>query len=468
MNERARVEKFWSACGGASPMRLRLTPDGRPASEHWLEHPFAVIGRDADCDLVVDDPDVSGRHLYLQVLDGHLFAIDLESRSGLRWGEGGGAAGQGWALESRAVRIGAVAIQPLGWDLAPGQRLPPLPTDRSGDAAGSPGVLDFFEQGSWRINRRLVLIGRSPRCRVRLPSMEVSRFHLAVVVTDEGPWVVDLLSRGGTLVNGDLVRAALLVDGDELRLGPHRLCYRQDAVSPARSMTLATQDRRPSIIIPPRPPRPASTRSELVRPPASPFGSPAPRATPPIHSESQLLPQSQGLDPVVAPLLREFGAMQQQMADQFQQALMMMFRMFCDMHADQSSLIREELARIRTLSEEQQALREELARRGVEAPPAVHGSVPSAATLRLVTESMPATPPPPTSARSGSSPPPPHRPAAPLSQAARPAAKAAGLESVDLHTQLVSRLAEIESERQGRWQRLVGSLMGKGGGGLTP
>ena len=35
--------------------------------------------------------------------------------------------------------------------------------------------------------------------------------------------------------------------------------------------------------------------------------------------------------------------MQQQMTEQFQQSMLMMFRMFTDMHQDQMSLLREEI-----------------------------------------------------------------------------------------------------------------------------
>ena len=54
----------------------------------------------------------------------------------------------------------------------------------------------------WRMNRALAFIGRSPLCRVQLASQTVSKFHASLVQTDKGVWVVDLLGKEGTYVNG--------------------------------------------------------------------------------------------------------------------------------------------------------------------------------------------------------------------------------------------------------------------------
>ncbi|HMB06326.1 MAG TPA: hypothetical protein VKP69_21660, partial [Isosphaeraceae bacterium] len=71
-------------------------------------------------------------------------------------------------------------------------------------------------------------------------------------------------------------------------------------------------------------------------------------------------------DSLILTLLNEVGRMQQDMADSFQRALMMMLRMSDTMHQEQMAVIREELARLHQLTEEQRVLKAELARR----PPA--------------------------------------------------------------------------------------------------
>ena len=52
------------------------------------------------------------------------------------------------------------------------------------------------------------------------------------------------------------------------------------------------------------------------------------------------------------PLVNQFGMMQQQMFDQFQQAIAMMVQMFGEMHRDQMKVIREELDRLHELTDE--------------------------------------------------------------------------------------------------------------------
>jgi hypothetical protein len=66
---------------------------------------------------------------------------------------------------------------------------------------------------------------------------------------------------------------------------------------------------------------------------------------------------------MLAPLVNQFGLMQQQMFDQFQQAMAMMVQMFGRMHHDQMEVIRTELDQLRELTEEFHALKNELANR---------------------------------------------------------------------------------------------------------
>jgi hypothetical protein len=66
---------------------------------------------------------------------------------------------------------------------------------------------------------------------------------------------------------------------------------------------------------------------------------------------------------MLEPLVNQFGLMQQQMFDQFQQAMAMMVHMFGKMHHDQMEVIRTELDQLRELTEEFHTLKNELARR---------------------------------------------------------------------------------------------------------
>ena len=64
---------------------------------------------------------------------------------------------------------------------------------------------------------------------------------------------------------------------------------------------------------------------------------------------------------VLVPLVNQFGMMQQQMLDQFQQAIATLVQMFGNLHRDQMTTIRDELDQLRELTREFQALKLELA-----------------------------------------------------------------------------------------------------------
>jgi hypothetical protein len=65
---------------------------------------------------------------------------------------------------------------------------------------------------------------------------------------------------------------------------------------------------------------------------------------------------------VLVPLVHQFSLMQNQMFDQFQQAMGMLVQMFGTMHREQMDVIHTELDRLHQLTEELQALKVELAK----------------------------------------------------------------------------------------------------------
>jgi FHA domain len=71
-----------------------------------------------------------------------------------------------------------------------------------------------------------LVIGRAPGAGLLLPSIEVSRAHCRVAVSDTGVSVTDLNSTNGTFIDGERVPgAAPLPPGAVLRIGPYRLTY---------------------------------------------------------------------------------------------------------------------------------------------------------------------------------------------------------------------------------------------------
>lgn len=64
--------------------RIVLSLDGAILKEVELTKPVTVVGRHPDCDVVVDDGAVSGRHMLLRVVGLTVYAEDLASTNGTR------------------------------------------------------------------------------------------------------------------------------------------------------------------------------------------------------------------------------------------------------------------------------------------------------------------------------------------------------------------------------------------------
>jgi pSer/pThr/pTyr-binding forkhead associated (FHA) protein len=445
-------KSFLEACGLGGPLRVRLEGP-EPLGGLLLEfrRPFVVVGRDDRVELPIDSPEVSRRHAYFQVVDGRVFCVDLGSRTGVRWADG--ARDVGWVDRDQGVEVGPVRIHFDGQGDEPGSagQGGQLPISRSFEGSPLPDArLEFLgaesDRAPWQVSRALVLIGRSPTCRVRLLGPEIARIHAALVRTPRGIWAVDLLGREARLrVGGAVRRSARLEDGDEIELGQHRIRIR---------IGRAAQP---------------SGRSELARRPMGQAGPPAPvrvgRSASPgteVGAATRGPDDPRGsLDPVTERLFDQFDRMHQQTTEQFRQAILMMFRM----HQDQMELIRQELSRLDQLEDEQKSLQAELARGSN--PPR-----PSRTVLRLVSGESGPSPHPvkatipvwahPDPARASEK-----RPAlvpTPAEVAPPPAnLRADGgppPSDPDPHARLSQRLAEIQDERQGLWKRLLGTLTG--------
>ena len=64
--------------------RIVISLDGSIVSEVQLEKPVTVVGRHPDCDVVIDHPAISGRHMLFRVVNKTVYAEDLASTNGTR------------------------------------------------------------------------------------------------------------------------------------------------------------------------------------------------------------------------------------------------------------------------------------------------------------------------------------------------------------------------------------------------
>lgn len=77
-----------------------------------------------------------------------------------------------------------------------------------------------------------IVIGRSPECNLAIRDILLSRRHCAVEKIGEAWVVADLGSKNGTFVNGELVNRHVLRDGEVIRIGRTRICFREGRFIP--------------------------------------------------------------------------------------------------------------------------------------------------------------------------------------------------------------------------------------------
>ena len=406
------LDSFREGCGATGPLLLEATTaSGTPVGAWCLEAPFAVIGRDARNDVVLADEQVSSRHVYLQVIAGEAFWVDLESRAGVM--RGGVAEPCGWLPLLGTIGIGPFQLRltggvgptaegesdrsdPRAWrvrDLGPAQR---VYLDLPGNS-NPPQRL--------HLTRSLTLVGRSDDCRLRFSDDRISRFQAALIRTGAQLWVVELLSRKGLRVNRSRTRWSALGSGDTVQFGPYRLVARYGESS-SRSGT------RPAAM----PPAPTSLPE-----------------VPAMSSEVEMAPLLMPSGTPIAPLVEQFGQLQQQMFDQFQQTMQELLNMAGSLHRDRMEQIHEELAHIREISQEIQALH-------------VPAATETDARIDAIEEIAPAGESPSDNAAT----------LAPDEPDATP--------DDEVYKKLTLRIATLSEERQSRWEKILGMIAGNNGG----
>jgi pSer/pThr/pTyr-binding forkhead associated (FHA) protein len=465
---RELMEDFLDSCGAGGPLRIDVTgPGPRQSVRCVFEQPCVMIGRDLGNDLRLDHDQVSRRHTYLQLLGGRIFCIDLGSRTGLWWGKRTRTAG--W-LDS-PMHIGPYRLQlpdRLAAGLRDGLDWNPLETPAADQRVLPEVTLQVFDGGRptlHTLDRVLTLAGRSTACKVQIANFSLSRYHCSFLLTASGVWVIDLLSREGTIVNGQRVKWACLRPGDQLELGRVLVCphYEGDVPEGPTTMARAADDRfSPPPSSDPDLPAVAehyaheedtSGRTLVAMPSA-----PQLPAVPSLDLKALEASGPQGA--LLVPVLQQFGLMQQQMMDQFQQSMQMVVQVFASMHRDQMGMLQQELDHIHRITKELNELQAEVrATRPGQPPPRRNGSHPRSST-------PPAALPP--SAPNGNSPQPKPdaapavRPVKSTPEAAAASAKTGPMPDMgDMHDWLNQRIVTLQKERESRWQKILGFVTGK-------
>jgi pSer/pThr/pTyr-binding forkhead associated (FHA) protein len=480
MNQ-SEAELFLASCGASGPLRVRTTARGSAVPcEHAFARPFLLVGRNPRSCVRLEDSRVSRRHAYFQLVEGRLVGVDLGSRTGLVW-PGGEVGSSGWVASS-GVRLGSWTLFPVGDRTADeppegGHEWDPL-RDRVARPGWQEATIDISggEQPRtvrWRLSRMVTLVGASASCRVRLRHPSVSRVHCSLVWTPLGVWLVDLLSREGTRLNGGPVGWARIADGDEVCVGAYRLRFRYAEAGVAGQLTQVALETSGAAGPGPDgsfPALPASSppgpvdglRPVRVQGHALDVGAGGLRAGLPDVRDgarapgASVAPRSGSEAQLLLAVVEQFNQMQRDICEQFHQTTLMMFRLFTTMHQEQAALIRDELQQIQRVTGELQALQRQVldgtlaARELGPQRDTLPGPAPVAAT-----QPTPASPGEPLPADQARESPPPLAPPTPDAQG--PPTLSPG----DVDAWLNRRIDELHAERRTRWQSVMNFLSGQ-------
>jgi pSer/pThr/pTyr-binding forkhead associated (FHA) protein len=412
------MSTFLQACGLAGPLVIQVEDiRTREIVRHVFRQPFLVAGRDPHTDLPLEDESVSQRHAYFQGIGGQVFCVDLRSRTGLLWNQG--RERSGWLASGQAVGIGPFLVsvaESVQHDSPLASATEPAPLMEL--------VLEVLEgdhvRERKRISQVLALVGRTRECAIQVRGKVVSKLCCSLLRTPQGVWMVDLLGRPSTLVNGQPMRWARLEENDHLEIGP--LSFRVRIPAPGNSVPGTDLVPWGKGTLVPGPPYAGALAAPLA------VGS----------------PERDALAALLLPLLDHFGRMQQQISEEFTQTLLMMHDVLGDLRRDeliqrdQVALVREELQRLERITQDLQALEGQLA--ATAAPP-------------RPPRQEPVSEPPPPEKGTGTAP--------TAGAPAPPAPVVPSEEAAAMHARLSQQLLRLREERESHWQKILNFLGGK-------
>jgi len=411
------------------PLELLLqSPDGG-AERLRIDESSILVGRGSQCDLRLAHRDVSRRHALLQRVGDRLLVVDLCSRAGVT--VGGERVATTWVAPGELLQVGPYALQWHGGTSetahveagASAMQLfarQPIDVDGIDDL----GLNVFTEDGELvagiPLERPITLAGRSPMCKLRLHDESVARVHAGVMLSREGAFAVDLVRRGGLLVNGRAVSRSQLAVGDRLCIGRYRL---ELVTGLARTMPRSYSRQTAQTVI----------------------------DTPPVAA---MPPMSGGVpETIVMALIGALSDLQRQFHEQSRYQMEVVQRLFESVRVELRDEISQELRRLQELTKEIQATQQQMLR--LSAP--TQSTSPPTPVVQTAASTPTTVEAPPTTGR------PAGKPAAdkPANVGTQRASGLSEQEAAFEHAWIAERLRTLEHERASGWEKLR-RLLGTG------
>ena len=314
--------------------------------------PFAIVGRVADNDIVVDDRAVSARHVYLHLDHRGVYAVDLVTRTGMRIN--GVSQVVGWLRPGDWIEVAGRKIELVRIRYNGNIAEPPRCDD---DLLADTGLVDLpgltleprrSVDSPWVLGSELVFLGWSASCGIQIKDSAVARTHCAIVRAPRGAYLVDLCGKQTWVEDRPVVGATPLNEGELITLGSTQFTVRVEApadFTPISHRTQVTQNTQLANIT--NLPAPIIESRNLVPT----FGAGTDLASPDAQTAfiAWMMGAIQGGQ---GELLRRQGEFQVSITQMLQQ-----------IQRDQASLLTAQLERIESIDNELASLRAEIERR---------------------------------------------------------------------------------------------------------
>lgn len=341
------MDAFLHACGVHPALELEVEASGQARSTRYcLRQPFAIVGRHPASDVYLDVDGIRPRHVYFQAIEGRMACINVSQTGTIKTSEKE-VDDFCWLKPNEAVEFGNRSIKLVQEETDLVQRqdiIDPMAAGSAWEIFGPRITLEITNdeadgvKKTWLVDRLLTLVGRTPRCAIQLNDEFVSNVHCSLVLTSTGLWVVDLLGRGGVIINEQPVRVGQLGLEDELRLGPFRIRLQEMPVA----INIPMEEKAF---------RPLTPAGEFLVPAMGETGS---------HHQIRMYhtpwPDDLQNADVLEELMEKLQDMQGPMFLQYQHVITRMIETFDQLNPKQQEAVKSELDRLRQLSEEVESM----------------------------------------------------------------------------------------------------------------
>ena len=223
-----------------------------------LTRQLTVLGREKDCDIVIDDPSTSRHHAEIYWDHGRVQLVDRSSTNGTLVNRQA-ARGPVLLIDGDILDLGTQRYRFVLTQAAarPSQNVEEREHGESeiettkvasiSSVTPSPDPTPLLLAGlslelagaSWVVDQAVTTIGRDSTLDICIPHESVSRRHAQIVRQQSGYFLSDLDSSNGTYQNGERLSApSLLAHGDIVRIGSVELQCDYEPLPPSQQTTI--------------------------------------------------------------------------------------------------------------------------------------------------------------------------------------------------------------------------------------